>query len=72
MSRVVETKRFGMLIIGWTDMSDRFITRYFLRFLSIKEIPSKKILLYDKCKKVGTIIRAQSFFQIRMYYYNPA
>ena len=42
-------------------MSDRFITRYFLRFKASK-IPSKKILLYDKCKKVGTIINLSAIF----------
>ena len=31
-----------MLIIGWTDMSDCFITRYFLRFRASRKFQAKR------------------------------
>ena len=72
MSRVVETKRFGMLIIGWTDMSDRFITRYFLRFKASRKFQAKRSYFMINVRKLALGFERKFFFQIRMYYYNPA
>ena len=42
-----------MLIIGWTDMSDRFITRYFLRFKASRKFQAKRSYFMINVRKLA-------------------
>ena len=61
-----------MLIIGWTDMSDCFITRYFLRFRASRKFQAKRSYFMINVRELALGFERNFFFQIRMYYYNPA
>ena len=52
-----------MLIIGWTDMSDRFITRYFLRFKASRKFQAKRSYFMINVRKLAlSLIRVQFLF----------
>ena len=52
-----------MLIIGWTDMSDRFITRYFLRFKASRKFQAKRSYFMINVRKLALGFERNFFFK---------
>ena len=52
-----------MLIIGWTDMSDCFITRYFLRFRASRKFQAKRSYFMINVRELALGFERNFFFR---------
>ena len=52
-----------MLIIGWTDMSDCFITRYFLRFRASRKFQAKRSYFMINVRELAIGFERNFFFR---------
>ena len=52
-----------MLIIGWTDMSDCFITRHFLRFRASRKFQAKRSYFMINVRELALGFERNFFFR---------